>query len=266
MISRASLYATAALLLSIALPTFGQEPPLPPPPPGAHPGGPPPGPHQRPDMMLSPEQAEEAWNLEANHVARKLELSPDLSTKLAAAYVQARRDHGMAMRDALGGPRGGGPRGGDRQDGAPDAERVREIERMRREKIDEARASLQKSISAFLNESQTTEAVRRLGGFSRQWDQMALTLKKFNLGDQQSAAMELAHEYTIEAEQMLQDGPTGSLRDQLKARRDVLDTAVGKYLTAAQLEQWKTETTMQRRMPGERRGPGGPPGPPPPQP
>lgn len=211
-----------------------------------------PGPGGGPGMRarLAPEQAEAAWKLEAQHVASKLGLSEDNTTKLVDAYIKARKDYQTALEER----RSSMERG-------PDAREA--MRKAMLEVADSARENLKKAVAAFLDEKQTEAAVQRLGTFDFRWDQMVHTIAGFNLGEKQADALELINTYVIESRNLMRSrteagSPPEDFREKAMTLRAKLDEDLSKILSEEQMTQWKQAVGFGGGPRREGEGPGGP--------
>ena len=198
-------------------------------PPAGQPGG-------APGMAfrMTPEQSEEAWALQANHVAAKLGLSEENAAKLVDAYKTVKKDYLTALTERRAAM--------SREPGA-----MEEARKAMAEVADTARGNLRKAVSAFLDEKQTETAVERLGNFDFRWDAMVRKLAEFKLGDKQADALELVNLFIIESGKLVRSrmaagAPPEDLRERNAALRAKLDEDLAKILSEEQLAEWKQST------------------------
>ena len=198
----------------------------------------------RPRFGLPADKADAAQTLEAQHVAGKLGLSQENTTKLVAAYKAARKAYGEAIRSNrsnIAKPEEGAPV--DRQ------ARMKARREQQQKATAEACETLRKAVSAFLNENQTKTAVEKLGIFDMQWDMMVDTLAGFKLGEKQDKALELVNGYVVERAKTMAtlfsgSGDTSGLREKLTGMSAKLDQDLAAILSEEQLAKWKETTTM----------------------
>lgn len=198
---------------------------------------------QAPELAAAAPSAEAAWAPQAETVAQTLELSPEVTAKLVAAYKAARESQQAAMRarreQAPGGGRGG-------------FEAMQEVNTAERAKLETA-------LKEFLTPEQTAKALASLGTFNRRWDMMTLTLAGMNLDAKAMAeAMKTVAAFAAESGAAIQaaSGAEGwaAAREKNQKLREQLDVDLAKILSAEQMAEWKA--AMVRRGGGGR--PGGP--------
>lgn len=146
--------------------------------PGANePGGEGQGPQaRRGGRDLTPEQSSAAWEVQANAVAQRLELSEELTSKLVAAYVDARTtcaEKTRKLREDIARERG--PQDPDNRSTL--ATRVTNITTAERQRLAD-------TIAKFLPLEIVTEVLPSLSSFSPAWDGMVHTIEQHKLEPQ----------------------------------------------------------------------------------
>jgi hypothetical protein len=223
---------------------------------------------------LSAEDALTAWELEARHVADKLDLSDEKADQLAGAFVETKRrlaKTGMqrrqevraefdALRAKIADP---GSMPADLSES--EREELRETlsalidEKMqaRAEERGKERDRFAESIGVFLSETETEAVVGRLGSFSGQWDCMVDTIAKFNLGEKQATALEAINTYFIEYAKLREtafgesDEDFVELCEKLISIKAIRERSIAALLTEDQFAKWQEGV----RLRGPGRGP-----------
>ena len=193
---------------------------------------------------LSPEDAKKAWALEAQHVAGKLELKKDATTKLTEAFAAARTGYAKAMvakREELSADTG------DR------GSRYAAYRKAGEEVAAAEREKFEKALTASLTKEQVKKALERLGSFNRRWDGMVHTLAGFDLGEKQAEALELVNQYVVDQSKLFatasgSEGDFTALRDKMTEMKTALDKSLSALLSEEQKTKW-TEATASRRGP-----------------
>lgn len=199
---------------------------------------------------LSPEDAKAAWAAEARHMAKRLGVTEEATTKLVEAHQAARTSFAASIEQKREELR---TEGGEDRDARRAAYR-----RMYQETSAAEREKLRTALAAFLSEEQVAKAVELLGSFSVQMgymDYMVSILLGYNLGEKQDKALELVTNYILE-QTALREKLSGegadftAVREKMAAAKSQLDESLATILSEEQLAQWKTATTFQR-SPGQ---------------
>jgi hypothetical protein len=215
---KASLLTIAALFfVCIAATSFAQQRPV------RQPGG----------AGLSPEKEMAAQTIEAQFVAKTLQLSDDNTSKLAQAYIKARK----SLNDARQALRSQGTAGG--------FQAFQEL-------TDKESKKLEADIKKFLNDDQVKKAMESLGTFNTTWDRMVDALAGYKLEKKAlDKALDKVHGYIIESAKLMQQarasGSFQEIRPKLQELRDKLDKAMESILSKDQLEQWKQVAARRAR-------------------
>jgi hypothetical protein len=203
---------------------------------------------------MSPEEAQAVWALQATHVAGKLELSKEQTTKLVDANKKARESYVAAIRAAMEEAR----ENADPDDRGAMYRAMREV----RDKLTKAETDkLAKAVGAFLDKDKTKEAVKHLGVFSGSLDGMVNVIAGLKLDKaKQAKALDIVYASVAESTAALAkaraSGDMETMRDVYTEQRAKLNEAMGKVLSEEQMTKW-TEATARRGRGGGRRGPGG---------
>ena len=194
--------------------------------------------------QMSPEEAQAAWTLEASHVAGKLKLSKEETTKLVDAYKKVRESYSAAVRKAM---EEAMAEGVDTQDRQAMRAAMREIQ----EKITKAETEkFAKALGAFLDKEKTKKAVTQLGSFSGSLDRMVNVIAGLKLDKaKQAEALDLVNAYVAESSAAFAkaraSGDRESMRAVFQEQRTKLNEAMAKVLSEEQLAKW-TEATARR--------------------
>ena len=195
--------------------------------------------------QMSPEDAQAAWTLEASHVAGKLGLAEEETTKLVDAYKKARESYNEAVGKAREEVRANAADTEDRQ-------AMREAQ----EKITKAETEkFAKAVGAFLDEAKAKTAVTQLGTFSGSLDRMVNVIAGLKLDKvKQSEALDLVSAYVVESTaaraKAMASGDRESMRTMFQEQRTKLNEAMAKILSEEQLTKW-TEATARRGRGGQ---------------
>ena len=188
---------------------------------------------------MSPEQTQAAWTLQANHVAGKLELSKEQTTKLVDAYKKARESYNETVRKARQEARASVD-SGDR--------RARfQVMRDAQQKVTKAETEeFAKAVGAFLDEEKAKTAVKQLGTFSRELDRMVNVIAGLELDESKLAkALDTVSTYVVEsmaARARAMASPDMEALTVLREQRTKLNEAVAKLLSKEQLTMWNEAT------------------------
>jgi len=179
--------------------------------------------------QLSPEKQAAVEEIEAEYVAKKLELSGDATVKLVESYQKAR----TSLRGAF-----------EKLGDSRDFQAYREL-------IESERGKLEAGLKGFLNEDQAGKAIESLGTFSSSWDRMVDTLSGFKLDEKKLyEALGKVDDYLAESTKLSREareaGDFQAMRPKLQELREKLNEALKPLLSAEQLTQW-TEATARRR-------------------
>lgn len=194
--------------------------------------------------QITPEEAQAAWTLEASHVAGKLGLSKEETTKLVDEYKKVRESYSAAVRKAMEEAMASGV---DTQDREAIRAAMREIQ----EKITKAETEkFAKALGAFLDKEKTEKAVTQLGSFSGSLDRMVNVIAGFKLDNaKQVEALDLINAYVVESsaarDKAMASDDFESMRTVFQELRTKLNEAMAKVLSAEQLAKW-TEATARR--------------------
>jgi hypothetical protein len=197
---------------------------------------------------VSPEDAAKAWTLQAQTVAKSLELDDAKTEALTSAYTAARKAHSKAAHESMPeGPGGGDPRG-----------RFEAMNTLRTEHT----AKLATALTETLGEEAGAKAAKSLGTFDRQLDGMTLALAGMELdADKQQAAMALVIDHAADTSDAMAaaigGGDFRAGRDKRQELRAALDTEMAKILSEKDLSEWKEKTEMRRGRGGAGGGGGG---------
>jgi len=203
---------------------------------------------------MAPEQTQAVWTLQASHVAGKLKLSKEETTKLVDAYKKARESYNEALRKVREEARAGAD--------TEDRQAVRQAMREGQQKVTKAETGkFAKAVGAILDKEKTKLALKHLGTFSGSWDRMVYTIAGLKLDEEKQAkALDIVNAYVVELtaarEKAIASGDRGSMREVFQKQRAKLNEAMGKVLSEEELAKW-TEANARR---GSRRGtrpPGG---------
>jgi hypothetical protein len=214
---------------------------------------------------LSVEEARAAWELQARHVASKLDLPDekidqlidtyeDTKTRLAkVGMARAEKVHEdfATLRAKLADPRSLPEHLTDRE-----CEELREaLSALMDEKIQamaERRAvekeRFGKAVATFLTKDQTEVVVSRLGSFNKQWDFMVHTIAGFDLGEKLFTALETINVYAMEYAKVRETAFGESEEDFLELSTKLTgiklarDHALAELLSEDQLVAWKKAT------------------------
>jgi len=178
-------------------------------------------------------QLDRATRLQAETVARELDLSEELRGKLVAAYQEARRAHQASTREQLR----EAVTGGDRRGAA------REMLQLN----PEHRQKLEAALKGFLTEEQATRALASLGSFDRQWDRMVIALADLGLAEEKlEVGLSHLNAYAAAADQGRRSaagaGDLRGFRSAAQEARSKLEGELAQLLTEEQLKKWKDET------------------------
>lgn len=185
-------------------------------------------------FRLDPEKADAAWSLQAQGVAKQIEVSGDALEKLTKAYKAARKSQGEAIRELMSGGGGGGPG------------RFMEM----REISEEERGKLREALDAFLNDDQTKKAVESLGTFSGQWDRFVNTIAGFQLEEKKLyMALNLIAKNVVESDAARSEAMANmdfeSMRTATQNLKANLDDGLAMILSKEDFTKW-TEATARR--------------------
>jgi len=195
-------------------------------------------------LQMTPEEAQAAWTLEASHVAGKLGLSKEETTKLVDEYKKVRESYSAAVRKAMEEAMASGVDTGDRQ-------AIRAAMREIQEKITKAETEkFAKALGAFLDKEKTKKAVTQLGSFSGSLDRMVNVIAGLKLDKaKQAEALDLVNAYVVESsaarDKAMAGGDFESMRTVFQELRTKLNEAMAKVLSEEQLAKW-TEATARR--------------------
>lgn len=193
---------------------------------------------------MTPEEAQAAWTLEASHVAGKLGLSKEETTKLVDAYKKVRESYSTAVREAMEEVMANAAGTGDRQ-------AIREAMGEVQGKIAKAETEkFAKALGAFLDKEKTEKAVTQLGAFSGSLDRMVNVIAGLKLDKaKQAEALDLVNAYVVEStaarRKVMASGDFESMRTVFQELRTKLNEAMAKVLSEEQLAKW-TEATARR--------------------
>jgi hypothetical protein len=181
---------------------------------------------------LSPEKEMAAQTIEAQFVGKSLQLSDDNTSKLAQAYIKARK----SLNDARQALRGQGTTG---------FQAFQELTEKESKK-------LEADIKKFLNDDQVKKSMESLGTFNTTWDRMVDALAGYKLEKKaMDKALAKVHDYIIESAKLMQQarasGSFQEVRPKLQELRDKLDKAMESILSKDQLEQWKQVAARRAR-------------------
>ena len=196
--------------------------------------------------QMSPEEAQAAWTLEASHVAGKLGLSKEETTKLVDAYKKVRESYSAAIREAMEEAMAEGVDTTDRQ-------AIRQAMREIQEKTTKAETEkFAKALGAFLDEKKTKKAVTQLGSFSGSLDRMVNVIAGLKLDKaKQAEALDLVNAYVAESSAAFAKARAGGDRESMRAvfqeQRTKLNEAMAKVLSEEQLAKWTEATAWRRR-------------------
>jgi hypothetical protein len=192
---------------------------------------------------MTPEETQAAWTLEASHVAGKLKLSGEQTTKLVDAYKKARESGDEALSKAREEARANA----DTEDRQAMFQAMREAQG----KVTKAETEkFAKAVSEFLDKEKTETAVKQLGTFSGSLDEMVNTVAGLKLdNEKQAKALDIVSAYTVEStaarEKAMAGGDREAMRAVFEEQRTKLNEAMGKVLSEEQLAKW-TEATARR--------------------
>jgi hypothetical protein len=181
---------------------------------------------------LSPQKQEAAQTLEAQLVAKQLQLSDDNTSKIVHLYLKARKSLADA-RQAL------------RSQGTTGFEAYRDLS-------DKEGKKFEADMAKFLNEKQVKKAMESLGTFNTTWDRMVDALAGFKLEQKAlDKALDKVHDYIVESAKLMQQarasGSFQEMRPKFQELRDKLDKAMESILSKEQLEQWKQVAARRAR-------------------
>jgi len=202
---------------------------------------------------MTPEQAQAAWTLQASHVAGKLEISKEQTTKLVDAYKKARASCSEAMTKAREEARANAD--------TEDRQAMRQAMREAQQKVTKAETEkFAKAVGAILDKEKTGKAVKQLGTFSGSLDRMVNVVAGLKLDKaKQAKALDIVSAYTVESTAALAkaraSGDRESMRGLFQEQRTKLNEAMGKVLSEEQMTKW-TEANARRGRSGGRRGGG----------
>lgn len=174
---------------------------------------------------LSMEQANAAWTLEAEGVAKDLKLNRKSTAQLVTVYAENRMEYMNTQETNSSSP----------------------VPLTRNDMIDLAVINLKKDLNDFLKDDQAKQAAVVMSLFSVEWDFMVDLVSSYKLSNsKKNKAVTSVNTYIIEytaAQAManaISDRQAG-----MAARRDgkaTLDTALTGILNDEQLEAWNTAT------------------------
>ncbi len=187
-------------------------------------------------QRMSPEDAQAAWTLQASHVAGKLELSKEQTTKLVDAYRKARESYpevlGKARKEA-------------RAKAAPEERRgMGRIMREVQQKVAKAETEkFAKDVGTFLGKKKTKQAARQLGRFSGSLDKIVNIVAGLELDKaKQAKALDIVSAYDAESTAARQKAMAGGDRDAMRAvsetQRAKLNEAMSKVLSEEEFRTW----------------------------
>ncbi|MHC5114170.1 MAG: redoxin domain-containing protein [Planctomycetota bacterium] len=194
---------------------------------------------QRQMQPLTPEKAEAAWQWQAQEVARSLKLDEMQTKQLVKNYSASRKALDKAMKEAREAARrdreaaGTGDDTGDRQrrrrgggfGGGP----MRELTQKERD-------VLGGTLEMFLTKEQTTQAMKSMGSFSRQWDTMTDTVIGFKLDAEKTyAALAPIRTYMGTMTDARGSGDRDSMRQMMRDAREKMQSDLQKVLTEDQM-------------------------------
>lgn len=259
----------------LAMPALAQDEPGNAPPPGdaprqrpprgdgAPPGGPG-GPGGERGMQrqgpLSPEKAKAAWEWEVKGVAKSLGLTPEQTTKVIAAYTEARTSNNDAMEKMRNDMREKAQAAAQGDGGAPEdraamaAEMQKTVNEARKADADKLSAALAKDLSA----DQVTKAMKSLGSFNPSWDNMVNSIAEFKLGDEKTyQALTPIEAYVIAVDKVRDSTDPEARRTAMTEARDSLTDSMKKILDEEQMGKFQRSIMGGGRMGGGMGGPGG---------
>ena len=196
---------------------------------------PPAGPQTtRKDLTVEQERA--AWTLEAASVSKRLGLDEKQAAEVLKAYTESRSRYTAALEslrkqlpdvhDVAAGAGGGG--------NVRTTRAVLETKKFERQKLDSA-------LAPILSPEQSMRAIKALGLFSGQWDQMVHEIAGLKLvASDQQLALESVHDYilSIDAANALNRDPNatpGATRSAVHDAEQKLADSLKAILTAEQL-------------------------------
>jgi hypothetical protein len=203
---------------------------------------------------LDPEQARAVWEVQANGVAQRLELSPEQATEMTKAYVAAREQFIEGMRELREKARA---EARERNQQADEADRGRGrrgagpgFAMGSRELIKSEAEKLHKTIAAFLDEEQARAAAASLGTFDAQWDGMVHAIMGFELpAENNAAALNHIESYVIATSKIRQMEDRQSMMASMREARDELMARLDEVLEEEQMSRFEQAT---RRRIGRR--------------
>lgn len=214
---------------------------------------------QRPGQLTA-EKAKAAWELEAKGVSKSIGLNADQTTKVIAAYSQARTDNNKSMEKLRTEMREKAEAAaGD--DAAPE-DRAAAMQEMQK-KLAEARKAdadkLSAALAKDLSSDQVTKAMKSLGSFNPSWDNMVNTIAEFNLGEDKTyQALTPIETYVIAVEKVRDSTDREAMRTAMTEARDTLHDSMKKILSEEQMGKFQRSVGGGRGM--GMGGPGGAPG------
>lgn len=183
---------------------------------------------------------EPAWTLQAQGVAKELNLDDAQQKTLVDAYVASRKSYAASADQATG-------EGRERFEAMMKA-------------ADAERETLKAALAAELSEAQVDKAMKSLGSFGRQTDRLVETIRDMNLEPEtQQRALVLINGYSAEMNAMRETASRDDwqgLRSAMQDAKAKLDKAMGDVLNESQLATWNQETAFRGRGAGDR-GPRG---------
>jgi hypothetical protein len=201
-------------------------------------------------QRMSPEEAQAAWTLQASHVAGKLKLSKEQTTKLVDAYKRARESYPEALGKA---------RKEARAKAAPEERRgMGRIMREVRQKVTKAETEkFAKDVGAFLGKKKTKQAVKQLRTFSGSLDKIVNIVAGLELDkEKQAKALDIVSAYDAESTAARQKAMAGGDRDAMRAvsekQQAKLEEAMSKILSEAEFRVWGRATGSRSGGPGPR--------------
>lgn len=193
--------------------------------------------------QMTPEEAQAAWTLEASHVAGKLGLSKEETTKLVDAYKKVRESYSAAVREAIE----------EVMADTQDRQAIRAAMREVQEKITKAETEkFAKALGAFLDKEETNKAVTQLGAFSGSLDRMVNVIAGLKLDKaKQAEALDIVNAYVVESTaaraKAMASGDRESMGTVFQELRTKLNEAMAKVLSEEQLAKWIEATARRAR-------------------